>query len=88
MPSEHPCDRRLAERIRLMGADTLLVILIVVLIIVIMIRGPKTLPLIGGMLGRGVKEARKEAAEFQKERDGTAGDQPPTTPTTPAPPST
>ena len=59
-----------------MGADTLLIILIVILIIVIMVRGPKTLPLIGGMLGRGVKEARKEASEFQKERDGTAGDQP------------
>jgi len=68
--------------------DTLLVILIVVLIIVIMIRGPKTLPLIGGMLGRGVKEARKEAAEFQKERDGTPGEQPPTTPSAPSPPST
>ena len=62
--------------------DTLLIVLIVVLIIVIMVRGPKTLPLIGGMLGRGVKEARKEASEFQKERDGTPGDQPP--PTTPA----
>ena len=34
-------------------------------------RGPKTLPLIGNVLGRGVKEARKEAAEFQKERDAT-----------------
>ena len=65
-----------------MGADTLLVILIVVLIIVIMVRGPKTLPQIGSMLGRGVKETRKEVSEFQKERDGTT-DQPPTTPTDP-----
>lgn len=69
-----------------MGADTLLVILIVVLIIVIMVRGPKTLPQIGSMLGRGVKETRKEVSEFQKERDGTS-DQPPTTPTTPTTPT-
>ena len=62
--------------------DTLLVVLIVVLIIVIMVRGPKTLPLIGGMLGRGVKEARKEASEFQKERDDT----PVTSPRPPRPP--
>ena len=68
--------------------DTLLVVLIVVLIIVVMIRGPKTLPLIGGMLGRGVKEVRKEAAEFQKERDGSSGEQPPSTPGAPTPPST
>ncbi len=61
--------------------DTLLVILIVVLAIVIMVRGPKTLPLIGGMLGRGVKEVRKEAADFQKERDAADGTKPPTEPT-------
>jgi Sec-independent protein translocase protein TatA len=65
--------------------DTFLVILIVALVIVIMIRGPKTLPLIGGMLGRGVKEVRKEAAEFQKERDGTAAS-PPTDPPAANPP--
>ncbi len=59
--------------------DTFLVILIVVLIIVVMVRGPKTIPLIGSMLGRGVKEVRKEAADFQTERDGT-GDPPPPTP--------
>jgi TatA/E family protein of Tat protein translocase len=66
--------------------DSLLVILIVILVIVILIRGPKTLPLIGNMLGRGVKEVRKEASEFQKERDATSGDQP-TPPTPPAPPA-
>lgn len=58
----------------------LLVLLIVLLVVVIIWRGPKTLPQIGNMLGRGVKEARKEVAEFQKERDGTSGDQPPTNP--------
>jgi Sec-independent protein translocase protein TatA len=52
-----------------MGMDTFLVILIVILIIVVMIRGPKTLPLIGGMLGRGVKEVRKGASELQSSQD-------------------
>jgi TatA/E family protein of Tat protein translocase len=59
--------------------DNLLIILIVVLVIVIMVRGPKTIPLIGNMLGRGVKEVRKEVSEFQKERDA-ADDEKPTAP--------
>ena len=42
-----------------------LIILIVILAIVIVWRGPKTLPQIGRMLGRGVKEARREAAEIK-----------------------
>ncbi len=66
-----------------MGMDTFLVILIVILIIVVMIRGPKTLPLIGGMLGRGVKEVRKGASELQASQDATPGEQPPTAPPTP-----
>jgi len=44
-----------------------LVVLIVVLILVLVWRGPKTLPGIGAALGRGVKEARKEASTI---RDG------------------
>ena len=40
--------------------DTL-VILLIVLVIVVIWRGPKTLPQIGTMLGRGVKAARDEA---------------------------
>jgi Sec-independent protein translocase protein TatA len=68
--------------------DNLLVILIVALVIVIMVRGPKTIPLIGNMLGRGVKEVRKEAAEFQKERDATTGDDPTAPPTIPPTPPT
>lgn len=67
--------------------DTLLVVLIVVLIIVIMVRGPKTIPLIGGMLGRGVKEVRKEAADFRAGQEAAAANdpnQPPPPP--PAPP--
>ncbi len=70
--------------------DNLLVILIVVLVIVIMVRGPKTLPQIGSMLGRGVKETRKEVSEFQKERDAASAEQPPTPPAGPpaTPPAT
>jgi TatA/E family protein of Tat protein translocase len=58
----------------------LLVLLVILLVVVVIWRGPKTLPQIGNMLGRGVKEARKEVAEFQKERDGANGDQPPANP--------
>ncbi len=46
--------------------DTLLV-LIVVLIVALVWRGPKTLPRIGEMLGRGVREARREAAATREE---------------------
>jgi TatA/E family protein of Tat protein translocase len=72
-----------------MGMDTFLVILIVILIIVVMIRGPKTLPLIGGMLGRGVKEVRKGANELQASQDATPGETPTVPPTVPpaGPPS-
>jgi TatA/E family protein of Tat protein translocase len=58
----------------------LLVALIIVLIVVLIWRGPKTLPQIGNVLGRGVKETRKEIAEFQKERDRGDGEQPPSSP--------
>jgi Sec-independent protein translocase protein TatA len=47
-----------------MGSDVLLV-LIVVLIVVLVWRGPKTLPKLGQALGRGVKEARAEAARLR-----------------------
>jgi Sec-independent protein translocase protein TatA len=51
-----------------------LIILIVILVIVLVWRGPKTLPQIGHMLGRGVKEARREAAEIKTDmrKDETA----------------
>lgn len=45
-----------------------ILILIVILVVVIIWRGPKTLPQIGNMLGRGVKEARREAAEIKDDR--------------------
>jgi Sec-independent protein translocase protein TatA len=45
----------------------LLLILIVILVLVVMWRGPKTLPKLGEALGRGVREARTEAAKAQDE---------------------
>jgi Sec-independent protein translocase protein TatA len=36
-------------------------ILVVILIVALIWRGPKTLPQIGALLGRGVREARREA---------------------------
>jgi Sec-independent protein translocase protein TatA len=52
----------------------LIVVLIVVLIIVVIWRGPKTIPEIGRMFGRGVREAREEAAKLRSgDDDGGAG---------------
>ena len=44
-------------------------ILVIILVIVLVVRGPKTLPQIGAMLGRGVKEARREANEIRQKTD-------------------
>ena len=41
----------------------LLLILIVILVLALLWRGPKTLPRLGEALGRGIREARKEAAK-------------------------
>jgi Sec-independent protein translocase protein TatA len=60
-----------------------LLILIVILVIVLVWRGPKTLPQIGHMLGRGVKEARKEAAEIKTDMHK---DEPAAAPAPPAAP--
>jgi len=55
----------------------LLLVLIVVLIVAVIWRGPKNLPQIGEMLGRGVKEARKEASDIRSDMQGrTDGDGP------------
>lgn len=51
------------------AVDSLLAVLIVLLILVVIWRGPKTLPQIGSMLGRGVKGARKEIDDVQKGSD-------------------
>ena len=48
--------------------DTLL-ILIVILILALIWRGPKTIPEIGRMFGRGVREARIEAAKLRSDDD-------------------
>lgn len=49
-----------------------LLVLIVILIIVVIMRGPKTIPEIGKMFGRGVREARAEANKLR------STDEPPT----------
>lgn len=48
--------------------DTL-VILIIALVVVLVWRGPKTLPGIGAMLGRGVREARRETSKLRDDDD-------------------
>ena len=45
----------------------LLVILLVILVLAVMWRGPKTLPKLGAALGRGMREAKSEAAKAQEE---------------------
>ena len=45
----------------------LLLILIVILVVAVMWRGPKTLPKLGEAFGRGVREAKTEAAKAQDE---------------------
>jgi Sec-independent protein translocase protein TatA len=47
----------------------LLAILIVILIVAVIWRGPKTLPQIGAMLGRGVRDARIEADKVRSDLD-------------------
>jgi Sec-independent protein translocase protein TatA len=54
------------------GADVL-ILLIVVLVLALMWRGPKTLPKIGQMLGRGVKNAREEARDLRSSLDKRDG---------------
>jgi Sec-independent protein translocase protein TatA len=65
----------------------LLLILIVILILVILWRGPKTLPQLGNALGRGVREAREEAAKAQAEIQARASDVPNPPPDDPTPPT-
>jgi len=43
----------------------LVIVLIVVLILVVIWRGPRTIPEIGRMFGRGVREARIEAGKLR-----------------------
>jgi Sec-independent protein translocase protein TatA len=50
----------------------ILLVLIVILILVVIWRGPKTIPEIGRMFGRGVREARIEAAKIRSDNDRPA----------------
>lgn len=54
----------------------LIVALVIVLVIVVIWRGPKTIPEIGRIFGRGVREARIEASKLRSTddppTDGTA----------------
>jgi Sec-independent protein translocase protein TatA len=52
----------------------LLVVLIIILVLVVMWRGPKTLPKLGEALGRGVREAKTEAAKAQDEIKARVGE--------------
>lgn len=52
--------------------DTLAVLL-VILVVVLVWRGPKNLPEIGRMLGRGVRSARTEFNDMRKNDDKTGG---------------
>ncbi len=56
-----------------MGNDVV-VVLILVLIIALVWRGPKTLPEIGRMFGRGIREARAEAAKIRSDDDDVPQD--------------
>ncbi|HLA16715.1 MAG TPA: twin-arginine translocase TatA/TatE family subunit [Candidatus Limnocylindrales bacterium] len=53
----------------------IVIVLVIVLILVLIWRGPKTLPLLGQALGRGVKEARKEASDIRSTTTPDADDQ-------------
>lgn len=50
----------------------LLLVLIVILVLVVIWRGPKTIPEIGRMFGRGVREARIEASKLRSTDDPPA----------------
>lgn len=50
----------------------LIILLVIVLIIVVIWRGPKTIPEIGRMFGRGVREARAEANRLRSSDEAPA----------------
>ena len=66
-----PASARQAGGRTIPNVGDLLLVLIVVLVIVLILRGPKTLPEIGRMFGRGVREAREEINKVRSD------DQPP-----------
>jgi Sec-independent protein translocase protein TatA len=56
-----------------MGSDVV-VVLVIFLVIVVVLRGPKTIPEIGKMFGRGVREAREEINKTRGD-DATSSDE-------------
>jgi Sec-independent protein translocase protein TatA len=50
----------------------LAIVLLVILVLVLLWRGPKTIPKLGEALGRGVREARREAKELGSDKDEPA----------------
>ncbi|HEX5240201.1 MAG TPA: twin-arginine translocase TatA/TatE family subunit [Candidatus Limnocylindrales bacterium] len=52
------------------------VVLVIILIIALIVRGPKTLPQIGALFGRGYKATREEA-ERLRSKDGPTNPEPP-----------
>ena len=54
----------------------LIILLVIVLIIVVIWRGPKTIPEIGRMFGRGVREARAEANKLRSSDEAPADSAP------------
>jgi Sec-independent protein translocase protein TatA len=54
--------------------NDVVVVLILILVIALVWRGPKNLPEIGKMFGRGIREARAEAAKLRSDNDDTPKD--------------
>lgn len=56
----------------------LALLLLVILAFALLFRGPKTLPKLGGMFGRGVRNIRQEASELTggSKSEGPVSDQP------------
>jgi Sec-independent protein translocase protein TatA len=47
-----------------------IVVLILILIVALVVRGPRTLPQIGAMLGRGFRQVRREVSSKSDRTDG------------------
>ena len=52
--------------------NDILLVLIVILVLVVIWRGPRTIPEIGRMFGRGVREARIEANKLRSSDEAPA----------------
>ena len=54
--------------------NDIIIVLVVILVLVVIWRGPKTIPELGKMFGRGVREARIEANKLRSGDDPPAED--------------